>query len=356
MAREFSGRRIKRFAGFRSNFARIGPIRSIPGILAVSIPVPVVAVIAFDRISAFHLSVPCAVFGGYGGVAGAPRFSLKVCSAEGGTLATTTAGFSVVATPSLEITKTADVIVIPSWRDVKETPPAAMLEAVAAAHARGARIVGLCLGAYVLAAAGILDGRRATTHFAWVDHFATRFPRVKVEPSVLYVDDGNITTSAGTASGIDCCLHIVRALYGAKVADFAARRLVVPPHRHGAQAQLPPQAASSEGAGFRLAELLDWLRGTIVEKHTADSLADRLAMSRRTFNRRFLSLTGCSLSEWLLAERLRLAQKMLETTELPLEIIAARAGLGSASSLRQHFSRMLQTSPSAYRKQFKRRA
>jgi transcriptional regulator GlxA family with amidase domain len=313
---------------------------------------PVIAVIAFDRISAFHLSVPCAVFGGYGGVAGAPKFALKVCSSEGETL-TTTSGFSVLATPSLEITRTADVVVVPSWRDTREAPPAALVDAVAAAHARGARVVGLCLGAYVLAAAGILDGRRATTHFAWADHFARTFPRVKVEPSVLYVDDGNATTSAGTAAGIDCCLHIVRGLYGAKVADFAARRLVVPPHRHGAQAQLPPQPFSTEGAGFRLAELLDWLRGTIVQKHTADSLAERLAMSRRTFNRRFLSLTGCSLGEWLLAERLRLAQKLLETTELPLEIIAARAGLGSGSSLRQHFSRYFQVSPSAYRKHFK---
>ncbi|ARP84994.1 GlxA family transcriptional regulator [Bordetella genomosp. 9] len=313
---------------------------------------PVIAVIAFDRISAFHLSIPCAVFGTYGGVPGAPKFVLKVCSSEGDTLATTS-GFSVVATPSLEVTETADVIVVPSWRDTTEPPPKALVDAVAAASARGARVVGLCLGAYVLAEAGILDGRRATTHFAWADHFARTYPKVKVEPSVLYVDDGNITTSAGTAAGIDCCLHIVRELYGAKVADFAARRLVVPPHRHGAQAQLPPDAFSTEGAGFRLAELLDWLRGTIVEKHTADSLAERLAMSRRTFNRRFLSLTGCSLSEWLLAERLRLAQKMLETTELPLEIIAERAGLGSSSSLRQHFSRYFQMSPSAYRRQFR---
>lgn len=313
---------------------------------------PVIAVVAFDRISAFHLSVPCAVFGTYGGVPGAPRFSLRVCSSEGEILATTS-GFSVMASPSLEITRTADVVVVPSWRDPRETPPAALVDAVAAAAGRGARVVGLCLGAYVLAAAGILDGRRATTHFAWADHFARTFPKVKVEPSVLYVDDGNVTTSAGTAAGIDCCLHIVRGLYGAKVADFAARRLVVPPHRHGAQAQLPPQPFSTEGAGFRLAELLDWLRGTIVEKHTADSLAERLAMSRRTFNRRFLSLTGCSLGEWLLAERLRLAQKLLETTELPLEIIAARAGLGSSSSLRQHFSRTFQVSPSAYRKQFR---
>ncbi|OZI66480.1 helix-turn-helix domain-containing protein [Bordetella genomosp. 11] len=317
---------------------------------------PVIAVIAFDRISAFHLSVPCAVFGTYGGVPGAPRFSLKVCSAEGASLATTTSGFSVLTTPSLDITRTADVVVVPSWRDPRETPPAALVDAVAAASARGARIVGLCLGAYVLAAAGILDGRRATTHFAWADHFASQYPRIKVEPSVLYVDDGTVTTSAGTAAGIDCCLHIVRSLYGAKVADFAARRLVVPPHRHGAQAQLPPQPFSTEGAGFRLAELLDWLRGTIVEKHTADTLAERLAMSRRTFNRRFLSLTGCSLSEWLLAERLRLAQKLLETTDLPLEVIATRAGLGSGSSLRQHFSRNFQIAPSAYRRQFKRQA
>lgn len=317
---------------------------------------PVVAVVAFDRISAFHLSVPCAVFGTYGGVPGAPKFSLKVCSAEGETLATTTSGFSVSMTPSLDITRTADVVVVPSWRDPRETPPAELVDAVAAASARGARIVGLCLGAYVLAAAGILDGRRATTHFAWADHFANRFPKVKVEPSVLYVDDGNVTTSAGTAAGIDCCLHIVRSMYGAKVADFAARRLVVPPHRHGAQAQLPPQPFSTEGNGMRLAELLDWLRGTIVEKHTADSLAERLAMSRRTFNRRFLSLTGCSLSEWLLAERLRLAQKLLESTDLPLEVIATRSGLGSGSSFRQHFSRAFQTAPSAYRRQFKRQA
>ncbi|ANN65206.1 GlxA family transcriptional regulator [Bordetella bronchialis] len=317
---------------------------------------PVVAVVAFDRISAFHLSVPCAVFGTYGGVAGAPKFSLKVCSAEGETLATTTSGFSVSMTPSLDITRTADVVVVPSWRDPRETPPAELVDAVAAASARGARIVGLCLGAYVLAAAGILDGRRATTHFAWADHFANRFPKVKVEPSVLYVDDGNVTTSAGTAAGIDCCLHIVRSMYGAKMADFAARRLVVPPHRHGAQAQLPPQPFSTEGNGMRLAELLDWLRGTIVEKHTADSLAERLAMSRRTFNRRFLSLTGCSLSEWLLAERLRLAQKLLESTDLPLEVIATRSGLGSGSSFRQHFSRAFQTAPSAYRRQFKRQA
>jgi transcriptional regulator GlxA family with amidase domain len=313
---------------------------------------PVIAVIAFDRISAFHLSVPCAVFGGYGGVPGAPKFVLKVCSAEQETLMTTS-GFSLAVTPSLDITRTADVVVVPSWRDPRETPPAALVEAVAAANARGARVVGLCVGAYVLAAAGILDGRRATTHFAWADHFARTYPKVKVEPSVLYVDDGNATTSAGTAAGIDCCLHIVRALYGAKVADFAARRLVVPPHRHGSQAQLAAQPFPTEGAGFRLAELLDWLRGTIVQKHTADSLAERLAMSRRTFNRRFLSLTGCSLGEWLLAERLRLAQKLLETTELPLEVIAAKAGLGSGSSLRQHFSRTFQVSPSAYRRQFR---
>jgi transcriptional regulator GlxA family with amidase domain len=313
---------------------------------------PVIAVVAFDKISAFHLSVPCAVFGTYGGVAGAPKFALKVCSSEGEVL-NTTSGFSVMAAPSLEITRTADVVIVPSWRDPRETPPSVLLDAIVAAADRGARVVGLCLGAYVLAAAGILDGRRATTHFAWADHFARAYPKVKVEPSVLYVDDGNATTSAGTAAGIDCCLHIVRGLYGAKVADFAARRLVVPPHRHGAQAQLPPQPFATDGAGFRLAELLDWLRGTIVQKHTADSLAERLAMSRRTFNRRFLSMTGCSLGEWLLAERLRLAQKLLETTELPLEIIAARAGLGSGSSLRQHFSRYFQVSPSAYRKQFK---
>jgi transcriptional regulator GlxA family with amidase domain len=312
----------------------------------------VVAVVAFNGIIPFHLSVPCIVFGEDRRACGVPPFDLRVCAAEPGALATT-AGFTITAPHGLDAIDGADIVVVPSWRDPDEAPPAALLNALRAAHARGAQLVGLCLGAFVLAEAGVLDGRPATTHWAWADAFARRYPSVKLDPGVLYVDDGNILTSAGTAAGIDCCLHVLRKLCGAQAASYTARRLVVPPHRQGSQAQFIEQPIATDARDCRLTELLDWVRANPREPHTLDSLAGRALMSRRTFTRRFRQATGTTVSAWLLATRLARAQQMLEMTEQSVDAIADAAGFGSTVSMRQHFADALKTSPSAYRREFR---
>src|SRR5262245_430214 len=194
-----------------------------------------IAVVAFDGISPFHLSVPCLVFEDRSDV-GVPRFELLVCTAEPGALQTT-AGFTIQVDLGLEAIRKASIVIVPSWHDALDPPPKALLQALQAAHRRGARIVGLCLGAFVLAEAGLLDGRPATTHWHVAAEFAQRFPKVLLQPDVLYVDDGDILTSAGTAAGIDCCLHLLRSQHGAEVANRVARRMVVAPHRQGGQAQ-----------------------------------------------------------------------------------------------------------------------
>ncbi|MBB5427767.1 transcriptional regulator GlxA family with amidase domain [Paraburkholderia sp. JPY158] len=321
-------------------------------VIADQVPRHVVAVVAFDRISPFHLSVPCVVFGEDRRGGGVPAFDFRVCAAETGALATT-AGFSIAVTHGLEALADAQTIIVPSWRDPDETPPAALLDALTAAHARGALLVGLCLGAFVLAAAGILDGRPASTHWAWADDFARRYPRVRLDPDVLYVDDGNVLTSAGTAAGLDCCLHVLRKICGARVANHVARRLVVSPHRQGGQAQYVQQPMPPNPRGDRLSGLLDWVSGNLAAPHTLDTLAARALMSRRTFTRRFRLATGSTVGAWLLAQRLARAQQLLESTDESVEAIAASAGFGSAASLRQHFADAFRTSPSAWRREFR---
>ncbi|WP_434107226.1 helix-turn-helix domain-containing protein [Paraburkholderia caffeinilytica] len=315
-------------------------------------PRHVVAVVAFDRISPFHLSVPCVVFGENRSGDGLPDFDFRVCAAETGTL-TTTAGFSIAVTHGLEALADADTIIVPSWRDPDEPPPAALLDALRAAHARGAQLVGLCLGAFVLAAAGILDDRPASTHWAWADDFARRYPCVRLDPDVLYVDDGNVVTSAGTAAGLDCCLHVLRKICGAQAANYVARRLVVPPHRQGGQAQFIQQPVAPNVRGDRLSCLLDWVRENLDAPHTLDTLAERALMSRRTFTRRFRLATGATVGAWLLAQRLARAQQLLESTDESVEAIAGIAGFGSTASLRQHFAEAFRTSPSAWRREFR---
>ncbi len=311
---------------------------------------PVIAVVAFDRISPFHLSVPCVVFGE--NLPGLPHFDLRVCGAEGRRL-TTTAGFQVVVEHGLEALEGADTVIVPSWRDPEEPPPRELLVAIAAAEARGARIVGLCLGAYVVAEAGLLEGRRATTHWAFAEHFARCYPGVALEPDVLYVDDGPIVTSAGTAAGIDRCLQMVREGYGAESANRMARMLVVPPHRQGGQAQFIEQPLPSSAGDSRLAELIEWVRGDLSRPYTLDTLAERALMSRRTFTRHFRKLTGTTVGEWLLNERLALCQRLLEGSERSIEQVALEAGFGSVVSMRQHFRRVFGVSPSAWRRTFR---
>ncbi|HCF2411580.1 GlxA family transcriptional regulator [Pseudomonas paraeruginosa] len=310
-----------------------------------------VAVVAFDRISPFHLSVPCLVFGQECYDPCAQAFDLRVCAAEPGRLRTTV-GFTIEAEAGLEALAEAQTVIVPSWRDPHERPPQALLEALNAARARGAQLVGLCLGAFVLAEAGLLDGRRATTHWMWADDFAARFPAVRVEPDVLYIEDDGLLTSAGTVAGIDCCLHLVRQRLGAQTTNHLARRLVVAPHRQGGQAQFIEQPLPDSAQDGRLGDLLVWLRQNLDQPHSLDSLARRVLMSRRTFTRHFRQLTGTTVSQWLQAERLALAQRLLETTEHSVQAIAELAGFGSAVSLRQRFSAAFGVPPLGYRRAF----
>ncbi|ABR81022.1 TPA: helix-turn-helix domain-containing protein [Pseudomonas aeruginosa] len=310
-----------------------------------------VAVVAFDRISPFHLSVPCLVFGQECYDPCAQAFDLRVCAAEPGRLRTTV-GFTIEAEAGLEALAEAQTVIVPSWRDPHERPPQALLEALNAARARGAQLVGLCLGAFVLAEAGLLDGRRATTHWMWAEDFAGRFPAVRVEPDVLYIEDDGLLTSAGTVAGIDCCLHLVRQRLGAQTTNHLARRLVVAPHRQGGQAQFIEQPLPDSAQDGRLGDLLVWLRQNLDQPHSLDSLARRVLMSRRTFTRHFRQLTGTTVSQWLQAERLALAQRLLETTEHSVQAIAELAGFGSAVSLRQRFSAAFGVPPLGYRRAF----
>jgi len=311
----------------------------------------VVAVVAFDGISPFHLSVPCLVFGEDRINTGAPRFDTVVCAAEPGSLATA-ASFRIDVPLGLDALARADIVVVPSWHDDLRGAAPALLDALRAAHARGAILVGLCLGAFVLAEAGLLDDRPATTHWFLARRFAEQYPRVRLDADVLYVDDDRLLTSAGTAAGLDCCLHLLRRLFGADVANRAARRMVVAPHRQGNQAQFIAQPVRTVARGDRLAELLEWVAGRLGEAHTLDSLAEHARMSRRTFTRRFREATGTTVGRWLQGQRLALAQRLLETTDRPIDHIAVDAGYGTALSMRQHFATALATSPSAYRRGF----
>lgn len=313
---------------------------------------PTVAVIAFDGISPFHLSVPCMVFGPDMAVSGVPRYRLLVCSTDRGSLRTT-AGFAIEAHHSLAAAARADTLIVPSWHDDLRQPPADLLRALRSAHNRGARIVGLCLGAFVLAEAGLLDGLPATTHWALASAFGERYPAVELRPGVLYVDNGQVLTSAGTAASIDCCLHMVRRDHGADVAAHLARRMVVAPHREGGQAQYIEQPMPVSHADGRLSGIMAWALGHLALPHTLDSLADRAAMSRRTFTRHFRQATGTTVGQWLQQQRLSMARRLLETTTHSIEEVAERSGFGSAVSLRQHFSAALGTSPSTYRRHFR---
>ncbi|MDI1274185.1 helix-turn-helix domain-containing protein [Polaromonas sp.] len=310
-----------------------------------------VAVVAFDGISPFHLSVPCLVFGEDRTESGVPRFRVLVCSLESGPLRTN-AGFSIEASHGLEAIRRAQMVVVPSWHDDGLPAPPALLKALRDAHRRGATVVGLCLGAFVLAEAGLLDGRPATTHWHLAAEFARRYPSVKLQPEVLYVDNGDVLTSAGTAAAIDCCLHLLRVRHGAEAANQAARRMVVAPLRQGGQAQYIRQPVPVAPERDRLMPLLEWLGQQPQRPHQLDDLAQRALMSRRTFTRRFREATGTTVGRWLQNQRLALAQRLLETTDRPVEAVAADAGFGSAVSLRQHFAAAFRVSPSAYRRQF----
>jgi transcriptional regulator GlxA family with amidase domain len=313
-------------------------------------PHPLVAVLAFDQISPFHLSVPCAVFGEKH--PGAPRFDLRVFTFETTPLRTS-AGFCIGDVYDLSVLALADFIVIPSWRDPNETPPKALLDALVNAAARGAHLIGLCLGSYVLAEAGLLDGLSATTHWEAANDFAQRYPRIQLEADKIFINHGRIYTSAGTAAGLDCCLHVLRSLYGAKVSNAVARRLVVPPQRQGGQSQFIQQPLPSSASDTRLSALIDWVRQNIAQPYTLDSLASKALMSRRTFTRHFQQLHGLSVGQWLVNERLAVTLRLLEESDLSIEQITEQSGFGSSAALRQHFRQQFGLSPQAWRLNFR---
>lgn len=321
-----------------------------PSAAAVKAPRKI-AVIAFDGISPFHLSVPCLVFGEDRTELGVPRFDFVVCAAEAGPLRTS-AGFEIAAQRGLATLRSADVIVVPSWRNVAEPAPQSLIDALQVAHRRGAMIVGLCLGAFVVAQAGLLDGRSATTHWHWAAPFARRFPRVRLDERVLYVDAGTVVTSAGTAASLDCCLHLLRRWCGAEVANRVARRLVVAPHRTGGQAQFIEQPLPASSSDTRMNELLHWMAAHLDRPLGIDALAARVAMSRRTFTRHFQRTTGSTLVQWLTSQRLARATQLLESTRRSVETIAGDTGFGSPVSMRQHFVARYGVSPNHYRRQF----
>jgi transcriptional regulator GlxA family with amidase domain len=309
-----------------------------------------VAVVAFDGMTPFHLSVPCLVFGSSLGAQAS--FSLRVCGLEGEMLATS-AGFGIRPSHGLNALAGADIVVMPAWHDDCRPAPPPLLDALRCAHAGGACVVALCLGAFPVAEAGLLDGRSATTHWAAAAELARRYPKVKVDPEVLYVDEGDVLSSAGVAAGIDCCLHLLRRLCGADAANAVARRLVVAPHRQGGQAQFIERPLPVSHSDGRLSRVLDWISHNLAAEHDLDALAGRAAMSRRNFTRHFRNATGMSFKQWLLEQRLAHARTLLESGDAPIEMVAQQAGFSSGVSLRQHFRSALQTSPAAYRKQFR---
>jgi len=317
---------------------------------ARSAPIPV-AIFVQSSVVLFDLAVPLQVFGYPRPDAGAQRYRATLCAERPG-LVPSASGFGVEVRRGLSALRHAHTIVVPGIDDLTVRPGATALRALRAAAARGARLVSICTGAFALAEAGLLDGKRATTHWLDAEALRIRYPHVEVDADVLYVDNGQVLTSAGIACGIDLCLHVVRQDYGASVAAAVARRLVVAPHREGSQAQYVARSVepAEDENTHSLEATCDWARNRLAQPLTVLQLARHAGLSSRTFSRRFRAEIGTSPLQWLLAERLLMARELLERTTWPLSRIAARCGLGSEVSLRQHFRKRFQISPSTYRR------
>lgn len=308
-----------------------------------------VAIVAVDDFSPFHFSVPCIMFSEK--AAAKKRFEVLICAEVPGVV-TSREGFSVTAPQGLEAVTAADIVIVPWWGTTTHRPPQPLLDALVLARQNDAQVVGLCLGAFVLGYAGLLDGRRAATHWEFEADFQAQFPDAHLDINALYVDDNGIVTSAGTAAALDCCLYLIRQRFGSTVANQIARRMIVPPHREGGQAQFIAQPVAKNTHDQRINGLLDYLRQHSHEQHDLDSLAQKVMMSRRTLTRHFMKATGTSIAEWLIAERLRRSQELLESSRLPVERIAAEVGFLSPVTWRQHFKSRFGVSPAEWRKTF----
>ncbi|MFI1014067.1 GlxA family transcriptional regulator [Streptomyces sp. NPDC020965] len=311
-----------------------------------------VAAVLLDGIHPFELGVISEVFGLDRSADGMPVYDFAAVSAAGPTL-TTHAGFTIGGLQGLDRLAAADLIAVPTGSAYPTRAyPDELLVALRGAVDRGARVLSVCTGAFLLGAAGLLDGRRCTTHWRHTQELAQRHPRAIVDPDVLYVDEGSVITSAGTAAAIDACIHVLRQEHGPEVANHIARRMVVPPHRDGGQAQyierpLPRTRCDTVG------EVLGWMERHLDREMTVDQLAAKAHMSPRTFARRFQQETGTTPYRWLLRQRVLLAQELLESTDETVDAIASRSGFGTAAALRHHFIRTLGTTPNTYRRTFR---
>lgn len=308
-----------------------------------------VVALCLDGLVAFDLTAPAQAFQLAAKPSGEPLYEFSSCSPGGGPVRTTS-GFSVTPNSGLGALRRAQTIVVPGYANILAPPPAEALAALRAAEARGARLVSICTGAFGLAHAGALDGRRATTHWAWAGELAKRFPSIEVDPDALFVDEGEVLTSAGLSAGIDLSLHLIRRDFGAEAGERVARHMVAPPHRDGGQAQFfkpePPAATGS------LEPTRRWAAERLAEPLDVAAMSRHAAVSSRTFARRFRAETGTTPLQWLLSQRVLEARRLLEATDLPVEEVAWRTGFGTAASLRDHFRRATATTPTAYRRSF----
>lgn len=310
-----------------------------------------VAVLAYQGMSVFETGIVTEVFGLPRPEFDVPWYELTVCAETPGAVRLV-GGATLHTGHGLDAFAAAGTLIVPGVADVHADPSPALTGALRAAHRRGARIVSICSGAFALAGAGLLDGRRATTHWRYADLLARRHPAVRVDPDVLYVDDGNILTSAGSAAGLDLCVHLVRRDHGPTIANAVARRLVVPPHREGGQAQFIEAPVPGDPEDGRLAASMSWALANLNTPITVDRLARRAHMSARTYLRHFARATGTSPIRWLIDRRVQASLPLLETTTAPIEEVAAAVGFETAVTFRHHFAAAMRTSPSAYRRAF----
>ena len=314
-------------------------------------PNPLVVALAYDGLCTFEFGVAVEIFGLARPELGPDWYRFAVAAVDEGELRAT-GGVRVMADGDMSLIAQAGTVIVPGWRGADTPVPDALCQQLRQAHRRGCRILSICSGVFVLAAAGLLEGCRATTHWRYLETLQQRYPDVEVVPDVLYVDEGTVLTSAGSAAGIDLCLHLVRRDFGQEAANSVARRLVVQPHRDGGQTQNIVRPVPVARESKRLGLLFDYLQQQLADNHTVASLASRAGMSPRTFLRRFQDATGTTPARWLLNERLMRARGMLEKTRLSLDSIAIQVGFGSSSTLRYHFQQHFSVSPAAYRKSF----
>ena len=308
------------------------------------------AVLVLEGAKPLDVGIPAQVFT----TRASMPFEVRVCGQEPG-LVSGGDGLSYHVADGLDALTWADIVFIPGYRfPDRQAPPAGVVDALLAAHHRGARLAAISTGAFALAATGLLDGRRATTHWHYTRALATQYPQVQVDENVLFVDEGSVLTSAGAASGIDLCLHILRGDLGVTTANHAARRLVAAPYRSGGQAQYVPRSVP-EPLGERFARTREWLLHHLAATHTIETLARHAAVSPRTFSRQFLADTGYTPMQWVTRARVDRARELLEASERSIEQIAADVGLGTSANLRRHFQQILGTTPSEYRRTFARR-